>query len=223
MEHDHDPPDVRERFGYPETAARLDELLEDYALGIEEGGRVLSGACHGGEGWCRVQLPWVLSPLEARLDLAEQIAEFEAPLGRQLVLLVQAGASSLGVWEGAELVAHKVIKKYVVRGKGKAQPLHLKTRGKSRYGSRLRLRNAARQLEQTVEKIAEWRAHLGPFRRVFRSVPVRTWGGLSTALEPHVGDAEAVVRIPEDVRVPDHEELLRIRRFLECGIVEEWS
>ena len=62
-------------------------------------------------------------------------------LGLHAVLLIQAGACALGLWRDEELLEHKAFKAYVVRGRGRAQPTHLKTRGKSRYGSRLRLQN----------------------------------------------------------------------------------
>lgn len=54
------------------------------------------------------------------------------PLGPCCVVLVRAGAFALGLWDDDELVQHKAKKRYVTRGKGKAQLTHLKTRGKSR-------------------------------------------------------------------------------------------
>ena len=54
-------------------------------------------------------------------------------------LLPPKQCSDFVQWRGEELVRHKVFKRYVVRGRGRAQPTHLKSKGKSRYGSRLRL------------------------------------------------------------------------------------
>ena len=58
-----------------------------------------------------------------------------------VLLLLQAGAMAIGQWDVDELMYHKAIRRYVVRGHGRAQPLHARTKGKSRYGARLRLQN----------------------------------------------------------------------------------
>ena len=68
------------------------------------------------------------------------------------------------LWRDDELVAHKVVKKYVVRGRGRAQPLHLKTRGKSRYGSRLRLANAQVRAELPAAEIVKAAGLTGELR-----------------------------------------------------------
>jgi len=57
-----------------------------------------------------------------------------------VMLLVQSGSASVGVFKGEECLAHKVFGAYMVRKKqGKSQIKHLKTKGKSRAGSRVRL------------------------------------------------------------------------------------
>ena len=56
-----------------------------------------------------------------------------------MLLASHSSASS----DDGEIVHTKSIKKYVVRGRGRAQPTHLATKGKSRYGSRLRLQKAS--------------------------------------------------------------------------------
>ncbi|MBI4858828.1 MAG: hypothetical protein HY815_00935 [Candidatus Riflebacteria bacterium] len=133
-------------------------------------------------------------------------------LGRHLIVLIQAGASALGLWEEDRLVAHKAIKKYVVRGHGKAQPTYLRSKGKSRYGSRLRLRNARSLLVETSEKIHEWRNESGPFSRVFYSCPVRIWSGFLDGKPAPPLSKEDLVKIPLDVARPCFDELLRVRR-----------
>jgi hypothetical protein len=125
----------------------------------------------------------------------------------------------MGLWEGEALLAHKVIKKYVVRGKGKAQPTHLKTRGKSRYGSRLRLRNAQAQLVQTNEKLASWWAAHGAAEDVFVSCPKRTLPELFACSPPPPFPREALLRIPLDVHVPDFQELKNVYRRMSRGRV----
>jgi hypothetical protein len=137
----------------------------------------------------------------------------------QALLLLQAGAVALGLWRGDDLLAHKCFKKYVVRGKGKAQPTHLKTKGKSRAGSRLRLRNFEASLVETNERLGAWWREHGPFDEVYRSVPVRIWPELFEVEPPppFPRDDPRVVRIPIHVHLPGFDELLRVRRALARG------
>ena len=147
------------------------------------------------------------------------LEDFPKELGLEFLVLVQAGASALGLWEDDELVRHKVIKKYVVRGRGRAQPQHLRTRGKSRYGSRLRLSNARAQLEETNGKLREWWEAFGEPRRILVSCPVRTWPELlgSDPAPPFGRDDPRLGRVGLDVKVPSFEELLRVRYALYTG------
>lgn len=146
-------------------------------------------------------------------------ARLEAALGVQVVLLVRAGAVALGCWEGDELVEHKAMRKYVVRGHGRAQATHLKTRGKSRYGSRLRLQNWRRLLGECNERLAEVWQRCGEPDRVFWSAPVRVWADLLAAepAPPFAREATALQRLPLHVHRPDFDELLRVRGWLEHG------
>ncbi|MEM8895691.1 MAG: hypothetical protein AAGC88_14000, partial [Bacteroidota bacterium] len=60
-----------------------------------------------------------------------------------LLLLIQTGHAAIGYFEGGENKAHKVFKSYLVRKKqGISQLKYLKTKGKSKAGSRVRLGNA---------------------------------------------------------------------------------
>ena len=135
------------------------------------------------------------------------------------MLLVQAGRTAIGVWDDDELLAHKVITKYVVRGKGRAQPTHLETKGKSRYGSRLRLQNARRQLVEANEKLAEYWEERGPPRLVHYAAPVRTWPELfGVDPVPPFDQRDAMLcKIAFHAHAPSFEELQRVRRRLGRG------
>ena len=137
--------------------------------------------------------------------------------GTFVILLVQAGASSMGWFADDDCIAHKVIRRYVKRGTGRSQTTHLNTKGKSRYGSRLRLQNAKRQLQETNQKLESWWADLGAPDRVFASIPVRTWPDLLATDPPPPFERDDAIKIPYDVYVPDHEELLRVKRLLVHG------
>ena len=208
-------PEFPETFPWTATGELLGRLLERWELVADERGRSFVGRAQPG-------LRFTPPPLQAigpeTRDPRVYLDRLESGTGLVLVLLVQAGASALGLWRDGELLAHKVVKKYVVRGRGRAQPLHLKTRGKSRYGARLRLQGARAQLVETNEKLAEWRGRHGRFDQVFYSAPVRTWPELfRVAPRRSKGGRGLPVRIPLDVRVPCHAELLRVWRFLGRG------
>ncbi len=200
----------REIFFWTKTAERLERLREEAEL--ESTGRPgrfeLCRSSDAAVGVCR--LPLVLSPFEPRDD--------DEP-GPHWIILLQAGAASLGVWQPDGLVRHKVIKKYVVRGKGRAQTLHAKTKGKSRYGSRLRLQNAERLLIEINEKLITWQKELGKPRQIFTSCPVRTWPELfAVDVKPPFEQRDSrLVKIPVDVHIPSFEQLERVVRFLERG------
>ncbi len=139
-----------------------------------------------------------------------------------VVVLLQAGAMAFGYWDGDELLRHKAVRRYVVRGSGKAQPLHRKTAGKSRYGSRLRLQNWRRLLVETNERLhACWR-ELGPPERVFVAIPVRVWSDLADAVPgpPFARDDANVQRVPMHVHRPDFAELRRVHGWLRHGRLE---
>ena len=141
--------------------------------------------------------------------------------GIHIVVLLQAGAAALGVFQSGEKLRTKSIKKYVVRGHGKAQSTHLSTRGKSRYGSRLRLQNARNLLIEVNRELREWFAEFGPPEHVYYSCPVRMWPELLGAKEPPPFDKDGPIRIPLDIPVPTTAVLLRTYRAMEHGFVEE--
>ena len=71
-----------------------------------------------------------------------------------IILLMEAGRAAIGCFKNNKLIDHKNIRKYMVRKKqGKAQISHLKTKGKSRYGSRLRLRESEAFFNEIITKI----------------------------------------------------------------------
>jgi len=210
-----------ERFGTTETASVLARLQESFHLEVDRKGRGFIILDPMGLELGRVVVPLLQALPSGCQSVADYCESLEEGPGLHLVVLIQAGASSLGLWRDDVCLRHKVIKKYVTRGKGKAQTTYLKTKGKSRYGARLRLQNAREHLELTNEKLIEWWQEFGPARRVFYSCPVRMWPELFKASPPPPFPKDyAIHKIPIDVRVPGHEELLRVRRRLQFGSVE---
>ncbi|MFN9757759.1 MAG: hypothetical protein ACK58X_15235, partial [Planctomycetota bacterium] len=154
--------------------------------------------------------------------LADYAQRLPGPVERSVVLLLQAGAMAIGYWDGDELLHHKASRRYVVRGHGKAQPLHRKTRGKSRYGARLRLQNWKRLLAETNARLRDYWRDFGAPERVFLAVPVRTLPELLAAepAPPFVRDDPRLQRVPMHVHRPDFAELQRVRRWLGIGRLE---
>jgi len=130
-----------------ETLSRLDG---ESALVLEPKGRFFESER------LRVKPPLVFPLPPACRSLSGYLDSLPEEPGHHSVILMQAGAVTLGRFEGARPLVQKSLKRYVVRGKGRAQPLHLKTKGKSRYGSRLRLANARKLLVETNEKLRAW-------------------------------------------------------------------
>lgn len=169
----------------------------------------------------RIRPPLVLPVELGTRSLADYVLRLPDELGRHTVVLMQAGAVSLGLFEGGEPVATRSYKRYVVRGSGRAQPTHLKTKGKSRYGSRLRLQNAKLLLEEANEKLCEWHAEYGPSALVFYNAPVRLWPTLFEAdPAPPFGRSDRTIKIPRDLPKPTTEILLRAYRGLCYGRLE---
>jgi hypothetical protein len=204
--------------------------LEDLAEQLEAFAARWPGSVADARGWvfhaaqagARLRVP--LGALRVRPGevLGEYLARLQPTPERQVVLLLQAGAMAVGYWDGDELIAHKAMRKYVVRGNGKAQPTHLKTRGKSRYGSRLRLQNWKRLLAATNERLAADWERFGAPERIFYAAPVRVLGDLFTAEPPppFARDAAELQRVPMHVHAPDFAELRRVRGWLLHGRLE---
>jgi hypothetical protein len=209
-------------FGYQETKEILTDLAGRFVLVPSQDGKRIRFSDPEGVARREVILP-LLQPLPGGpWDLQAYLASLDRPPGTVFVLLLQAGACAMGLWRDGVLVRHKVIKKYVVRGRGRAQPGYLKTRGKSRFGSRLRLRNADSLLREANEKMAAWWEVEGPFGRVFASCPVRLWPELFGSHPPPPFPQRGFhSHIPLTVKVPSFDELRRIWWHLSHGSVTE--
>lgn len=207
---------MRETFHWRECASTLERLAAETKFALEPKLRFFESER------LRVRVPLVF-PLSADCrSLDAYLDGLPEEPGRHSVILMQAGAVALGRFEAAQPIKTKSLKRYVVRGRGRAQPLHLKTRGKSRYGSRLRLANARRLLEETNEKLNEWEKELGPPDFIYYNCPVRLWPSLFEATPAPPFDRNGpLIRIPLDLPRPTQDVLLRAYRSLEYGRIED--
>ncbi|MEO1082691.1 MAG: hypothetical protein AAFY88_00455 [Acidobacteriota bacterium] len=203
-------------FHWKDCREALLELDAESPLAPDAKGRFFEG------GGLRVKPPLVFPLDPGYPSLAAYLRDLPDAPGRHCVILMQAGAVSLGRFEDGEALIKKSLRRYVVRGKGRAQPLHLKTKGKSRYGSRLRLANARKLLVETNEKLLEWEEQFGPADRTYYSCPVRLWPSLfETTPAPPFKKTDPLVRIPLDLPRPTVDVLQRTYRSFEYGRIED--
>ena len=202
---------VAQTYHWREARSFLEERLrEGYAL--EPKARFFA------RGAAQCWTPAVLPEPATQPSLERYVACIPDSLGRAFVILMQAGAVSIGALDEDELCATKSFKRYVVRGRGRAQETHLNSKGKSRYGSRLRLQNARRLIDETNERLQEWAATFGPPERVYYNAPVRLWPNLfEGSVQPPFEKDGPLVRIPLDLPKPTTAVLTRTVRALQYG------
>lgn len=202
---------VMERVSWLQWPERLESLMATHGLTPDSTGTRLVG-----DGLTIT--PPALRPLRGQ-DVPDYLASLHAPLGLSCLLLMQAGATAIAVWADDDMIDHKVIRKYVVRGRGRAQTSYLKTKGKSRFGSRLRLKNAEAQLVETNERLI--RCVGEDTEQIFFSSPVRMWPELfaTDPGPPFERDDPRLVKVPFDVKIPSFAELKRIRWLLGAATI----
>jgi len=227
-----------ETFHWTECRDRLLELDAQSPLLVEPKGRFFEAPgvtvhvpqvaplCNAGAGVGDEPMPdapdW-RRPAHEVGTLELYLANLPAELPRHVVILMQAGAVSLGYFEAGEALATKTLKRYVVRGKGRAQPTYLGQKGKSRYGSRLRLQNARLLLDETNGKLGEWWDEFGSPAVIFAAAPKRLWPELFLAKVPPPFTKETpVVRVPLDLPVPTTDTMLRAYKAMGYGRIE-WA
>lgn len=207
-------PTIRSFF-WNELAALIEARRGEDDLILSADGEILEAT------GIRIRLPPVL-PLSQIRSEQELLAALPDALGLHLVVLLQAGAASLGLFEDGQSIETKTLKKYVVRGRGKSQTTYLKRKGKSRYGSRLRLQNARRLLIEINEKLESWLGLYGEPDRLFYSAPVRLWPELfADGLGAPLAKEDDWIRIRRDLPTPTTQVMLQAYRQLCRGQIEK--
>ncbi len=164
-----------------------------------------------GEDQFQVRLPITLAVKNDTID--------DVHVVKYLMLLVQTGSSAIGVFEGDECLEHKVLSAYMVRKKqGKSQIKHLKTKGKSRAGSRVRLAKTLEFFEHINERVTK---HFdeNEFDRIAFScskilMPFLYRSKIPTPFEKK---DPKIYRIPKHLHQPNFEVMLGMQRFLNMG------
>jgi hypothetical protein len=157
-------------------------------------------------------------------------AAVEASIFNILIILIKAGTASVGFFENGKISSHKVFRAYMIRKKqGKSQIKYLKTKGKSRAGSRVRLQQTLEFFENINRRINELteRYHVD---RVAISCSKTLWPYLfGGGVKPSFGkDDRRLLRVP--IHIPNathrylvktHDHLFSCRLLAEHQVLEE--
>ena len=155
-----------------------------------------------------LRLPIHLHVNEGQLDLDYRV--------KYLMLLVQTSSASVGVFEDEECLEHKVFTAYMVRKKqGKSQIKHLKTKGKSRAGSRIRLASGIEFFEDINTRLTRHFSE-NEFDRIAFSCSKILLPFLFGSKVPTPFDRkdERIYKIPKHLHQPTFEVMLGMQRFL---------
>lgn len=99
-------------------------------------------------GWlAKIYLPWTMDWVASGVFKVKEDSHFS-------LVLIRAGQAATGYFHLGELIDHKVFRAYMIRQKqGVSQIKYLKTKGKSRSGSRVRLAESERFFEDINSRL----------------------------------------------------------------------
>lgn len=136
-----------------------------------------------------------------------------------IMLLIQSGNCAIGYFEDGVNLNHKVFRSYMVRKKqGKSQIKYLKTKGKSRAGSRVRLAETLEFFENINERLQEYfKAHEIHRIAISCSKTLIPYLHDSKVETPFTKDDERLFKIPKHIHTPIYDVLLDAHKFLLKG------
>ena len=200
------------KFRMEDSLDFLKELSESDNLFLERDKHGLS-LTENSKSRFSIRLPLFYPKPQDRQPLWQYLEDhsFDIYPERWNLLIMEAGRAAIGSVKEGKLVVHKNIRKYMVRKKqGKAQLTHLKSKGKSRYGSRLRLQETIEYFDEIIEKLESEHYSQSPY--VFYHCPVRLRAFLTEAAEG--GDVDLAkfnwVRFGINVKEASFNELQRM-------------
>ena len=130
--------------------------------------------------------------------------------------LIKAGQASVGYFHLGELIDHRVFRAYMVRQKqGKSQIKHLKTKGKSRAGSRIRLGETERFFEEINERLISYQSDFSiDFWGVSCAKTLWPYWFDSKTPPPFSSQNENLIELPFHVHQASFEELAQAGKLL---------
>lgn len=168
----------------------------------------------------KIKIPFFYPSLNEKDSLKSYLEKVPNSIPSYLVILIRSGYCSVGFYEDGKQIHYKSIRKYMVRkSQGKTQLTHLKTKGKSRLGSRIRLRQSQEFFEEINGLITEWDI-IGEVEHIFYSCSVRLWSMLfqSKIKSSFNKEDNRLKKIPLDIKTPNWKELNKINQFIVSGL-----
>jgi hypothetical protein len=161
----------------------------------------------------RLPLSTAVNQVEGELKFSEK-QEFKL-----LICLIQSGSAAVGWAENGELVNHKALGAYMSRKKqGKSQIKYLKTKGKSKAGSRVRLASTITFFENINEKMTDYlRDKPADIIAISCSKILLPYLYNSKVACPFEKKDERLYKIPKDIAAPNLKVLEHVHHYLTHG------
>ncbi|SEG12643.1 hypothetical protein [Algoriphagus boritolerans] len=178
-----------------------DSLAKGFSLSFDS--RKHQVVVEDNQDWlAKIYLPWTV-------QWSESIGLLENSDSHFSLVLIRAGQAVVGYFHQGVLLDHKVFRAYMVRQKqGKSQIKYLKTKGKSRSGSRIRLAETTQFFEEINDRLGSYAAQF----------PIDLWGiscaktlwpyyFSSAVTPPFTSKADNLIELPFHVSQGSFEEL----------------
>jgi hypothetical protein len=162
--------------------------------------------------WLHFRLPIVFAPPGKEVVTKENQVHY-------IILLIQSGSCATGYFENGINLDHKVFRAYMVRKKqGTSQIKYLKTKGKSRAGSRVRLAETVEFFENINERLQEYFAQHQIDRIAMScSKTLLPYLFASKVTPPFDKRDPRIFKIPKHIHTPIYEVMLDTHKFLLKG------
>ncbi|WP_439482282.1 hypothetical protein [Cyclobacterium plantarum] len=137
-----------------------------------------------------------------------------------ILCMVRAGMAAVGYFENGINISHKVFRAYMVRKKqGKSQIKYLKTKGKSRAGSRVRLGESGSFFNQINDRIS---SYLNTYHVDFigYSCSKTLWPFLFTPDSALQKNKNLLYKIPFHIQQPTYDKLLEINSLIQLAEIK---
>ncbi|MBD3628248.1 hypothetical protein [Cyclobacterium sp.] len=137
-----------------------------------------------------------------------------------ILCMVRAGMAAVGYFENGINISHKVFRAYMVRKKqGKSQIKYLKTKGKSRAGSRVRLGESESFFNQINDRIS---SYLNNYHVDFigYSCSKTLWPFLFKPDSDLQKNKNLLYKIPFHIQQPTYDKLLEINRLIHLSAIK---
>jgi hypothetical protein len=210
----------KKRLSYLDSYTMLSELSQQENIYFEPEGKNTFLLNRDNEESLFLKLPPLFPAPEISEPLPDYIKKVPETPPPYILYLVQAGAAALGCFEKGQVIKHKTLTKYMVRKKqGKSQLTYLRQKGKSRAGSRIRLKESLEFFEEINNKLIDWKEHINRAAVIFYSCPIRLTNELYLARTPPPFERndKKLKKIPFHVKTPNHKELMHINYLINSG------